>query len=246
VQLIAARRILDAWDRVGDVSPARRPAALVASLVEEKSEDDLLELPVGACDALLLQVHELLFGTAMRAICACPVCGEEFEFSASTHELLGTSVAQTPAGFREITVDGYSITYRLPTGRDVAGAGECGDIESARRHLLKSCITQASTQALPSVDPLTLPESVVNKLGEEMTKDDAHAELSFAFRCSACGRDWDEVLDVAGFLWSKIQAFAGRLLEEVHVLAVHYGWSESAILDMSARRRHAYLQMVEA
>ena len=57
---------------------------------------------------------------------------------------------------------------------------------------------------------------------------------------------WDARLRVAVFPLAEVEALASRLLWEVHDLAAAYGWRESDILALSAARRAAYLQMVQA
>jgi hypothetical protein len=49
---------------------------------------------------------------------------------------------------------------------------------------------------------------------------------------------------VAAFVWEEIEACAARLLDDVHVLARAYGWSERAILALPEMRRAAYLERV--
>jgi hypothetical protein len=49
---------------------------------------------------------------------------------------------------------------------------------------------------------------------------------------------------VVAYFWSEINAWAYRLLGEVHSLASAYGWREEDILAMSPWRRHVYLEMV--
>jgi len=51
-------------------------------------------------------------------------------------------------------------------------------------------------------------------------------------------------LDIVAFFWEEISAKANRLLEEVHTLALAYGWNEMDILSMSVRRRQFYFEMV--
>jgi hypothetical protein len=53
-------------------------------------------------------------------------------------------------------------------------------------------------------------------------------------------------LDIGRFLWTEVRRAATRLLGDVHTLAAAYGWSEQAILDLSAGRRAAYLELVGA
>ena len=52
--------------------------------------------------------------------------------------------------------------------------------------------------------------------------------------------------DIAGFFWAELDAWARRLLREIHTLARFYGWSEAEILALSPLRRRCYLEMVQA
>ncbi len=80
---------------------------------------------------------------------------------------------------------------------------------------------------------------------ERMAEVDAGAEIELALTCPACAAEWRAGFDIAGFLWSEVDAWARRRLREVHVLARAYGWRETEILALSPRRRAAYLGMVE-
>lgn len=46
------------------------------------------------------------------------------------------------------------------------------------------------------------------------------------------------------FFWDEINHWAKRLIHDVHILAVAYGWSEEKILALSPWRRQAYLDLV--
>jgi hypothetical protein len=52
------------------------------------------------------------------------------------------------------------------------------------------------------------------------------------------------MFDIVPYLWTEINAWAMRLLREIHSLATAYGWREADILAMSAVRRHWYLEMI--
>ena len=45
------------------------------------------------------------------------------------------------------------------------------------------------------------------------------------------------------FLWTEIEAWAWRMLSDVHTLARAYGWGERDILALSPTRRQFYLEM---
>jgi hypothetical protein len=69
-------------------------------------------------------------------------------------------------------------------------------------------------------------------------------ELSLA--CPDCGNAWKQDFDILSFFWAELDAWARRLLSDVHVLASTYGWTEEQTLSLSPLRRRAYLEMVMA
>jgi hypothetical protein len=71
---------------------------------------------------------------------------------------------------------------------------------------------------------------------------DPGAAIDLTFECAACARSWSERLDIVSWMWGEIDARAHGLLDDVHVLAAHYGWSEDQILDLGSARRAAYLE----
>jgi len=73
--------------------------------------------------------------------------------------------------------------------------------------------------------------------------DDPQADLQLAMVCPQCAHRWTTTFDIASFFWTELNAWALRLLREVHTLASVYGWSEAEILDLSPTRRKAYLEM---
>jgi hypothetical protein len=77
-----------------------------------------------------------------------------------------------------------------------------------------------------------------------MARADPRAEIQIELSCPACQNRRSIIFDVLSYLWSEIDDWARRLVMEVHTLASAYGWSESDIMAMSARRRHLYLQVL--
>jgi hypothetical protein len=77
-----------------------------------------------------------------------------------------------------------------------------------------------------------------------MADADPQADVRLALDCPACGHNFLAAFDVAAYLWSEVNAWAYRLLGEVHSLASAYGWREEDILAMSPWRRRVYLEMV--
>ena len=77
-----------------------------------------------------------------------------------------------------------------------------------------------------------------------MAEADPQADIQLALSCPACGHQWLSTFDIVSFFWSEINAWAYRILREVHILASAYGWREADILAMSPYRRQLYLEMV--
>ena len=77
-----------------------------------------------------------------------------------------------------------------------------------------------------------LPGSVVEAVEAAMARADPIGDLRLDLTCPACGHNELVALDVAGYVWAEVDAWARRLLEEVHVLASAYGWSEGQIVAL--------------
>ena len=71
-------------------------------------------------------------------------------------------------------------------------------------------------------------------------------QLCGSTACEACaaGQEWR--VDPAALLSAELRTGAARILDEVHVLAWHYHWSEESILDMPRWRRWRYLRLLSA
>jgi hypothetical protein len=165
----------------------------------------------------------------------------------------------------QVEMDGYRVEGRLPTSADLidvlsgpgaapAAAGRPLDTGSsngpeaasesldAPGALLRRCISVAK-RGDDDVDPASLPSGVAEAVARAMAEADPQAEVLLALDCPECGHRWSSPFDILSYLWDEIEDRATRLLREVHALASAYGWSERAILGMTARRRRLYLEM---
>ena len=77
-----------------------------------------------------------------------------------------------------------------------------------------------------------------------MSEEDPQADIRMNLICPACTNKWETRFDIVGYLWAEIDNWAYRLMGEVVVLARAFGWQEKDIVNMSARRRHLYIQML--
>ena len=88
-----------------------------------------------------------------------------------------------------------------------------------------------------------LSEDVMEAIASRLAAADPLAEVLIDLSCLACRHQWQVLLDIERFLWTKISVLARRLLQEVHALASAYGWTEREILALSPARRQSYLEM---
>jgi hypothetical protein len=89
-----------------------------------------------------------------------------------------------------------------------------------------------------------LPDEILSKVEAAMSAADPQAEVQLDLFCPSCQHNWLATFDIASFLWSEINVWAQRLLNEVHLLAKAYAWREADILAMSPTRRRFYLERV--
>jgi hypothetical protein len=226
---LADDAVLGLWERGAAVGPVERTLLLLGAALPERSREHCAEIPIGACDAEILKLRRATFGGRLSGRANCPCCREEHEFDLEVGELL----AGVPTETEIVLEDG--LRFRLPNSRDLAAIAHHNDVEAATRDLLRRCCFDAS--AAPERPPPLL-EAVEARIA---TLQGA-ADIELRFDCIACGESWTDRLDVVGYVWEEIAERARHLLDEVHGLAAHYGWSEREILSMSGARRDAYLR----
>ncbi|MER5374265.1 hypothetical protein [Streptomyces sp. NPDC002553] len=198
---------------------------------------------LAALNALLLDLRERCFGTALPCAADCPHCAEQLDVTLTTAELRppGDRTARpgaTPATGR-VRVDGHQVTYRALTGADLLAVDP--DAPGARQTLLGRCVLVVEPP-VPEGPGDTVLEAVAERLGAL----DPGADTAVVLTCPYCRHCWTAAFDLAGYVWAEVEAYARRLLHEVHVLARAYGWTEAEVLGVSPVRRQYYLEAATA
>jgi hypothetical protein len=243
MQALSASNLLRVWERALGRTPPERALALLSAACPEMSQEELAALSVGRRDRLLIALREQTFGARMTSLAACDACGESLELSFDVSDISAGDEQPQPPAELSVEREGYEARFRLPNGADLVAVARSGDEEAARAGLLERCVLSASREGA-RVAPVELPRSVVDAIESRMSDADPQADVRLALDCPACGRNFLAAFDVAAYFWSEINAWAYRLLGEVHSLASAYGWREEDILALSPRRRHVYLEMV--
>jgi hypothetical protein len=228
---LADDALLGIWERGAGCGPVERALLLLGVALPGQSLEHCAAIPIGARDTAILKLRCATFGGRLSGRANCPRCREEHEFDLDIGELLAGAPSQTESEF--MLDNGWR--FRLPDSRDLAAIAHHNDAEAAIRDLLRRCCLDAP--AAPD-----WPPSLLEAVEARIAALQGGADIELRFDCIACGKAWTDRLDVVGYVWEEITERARHLLDEVHGLAAHYGWSEQQILSMSGARREAYLQ----
>jgi hypothetical protein len=231
------------WD-ARRVSPARKVTSVLAKC-GDFSEQDAACLTVGEREALLLKLRWLTFGERMSCVLECPRadCRKKMDLDLTVGDLLLPS-SDDARRIHEASFDGWVVRFRLPEGADQEAVASLAltDESEAVQTLLNRCVISAERDGERLSE---IPALLAERLSDALAKLDPQSEIVLEARCPACGDSFRAILDTASFFFTEVAAHARTLLEEVHLLASHYHWSEAAILAIPERRRRLYLALAE-
>ena len=236
MNFLSSDSLLSVWEQGVRRHPLDRGLLLFALASPETAAEQLADLPLSRRNAALMTLYEASFGAQLAGWVDCPACGERMEFATDT------SSFPRPAATGPDLVEVGALRFRLPASRDLARLSDLSDSEAAARQLLLACAE--SPEALPEEK-----EALTALLDEVETAIEEAApwtDITVAVRCPTCAHEHAATLDIANLLWEEISNRARGLLDDVHVLARTYGWSESEILALSDARRAAYLEQVQS
>ena len=235
MRVLSMPEVLDLW-ACASVERSWRRALVLAGA---DNYDEAAEWPLGQRDERLLALRRQLLGPRMALRQQCASCRADLE-SAIDLDMLPPPPIGTPAPLEH---SGYSVRFRLPDSRMLARIEGAASVEQARAELIDCCVEHAETNGV-RVQPRELPPEVIDALGRAIDAADPRANLELSLECAVCAATFTVQFDAASCVWTELDAWARRRLEEVHLLAEAYGWTESEILSLSPRRRQAYIDLV--
>lgn len=161
----------------------------------------------------------------------CGTCGEDFDLAVEPAHL-----PVKPAGegypIATIEVEGRRLKLRSPTGEDQAAIAAMAP-ERARLILLRRLCGLPDDAALGAAAAARI-EAAIEAISPEVT-------LEVASACPSCAAEMRVSVDP----YLPLSEGGGDILEDVHVIAACYHWSEGEILSLSRARRRAYLGMID-
>ncbi len=241
---LSATGLLNIWERGSSATLVERALLILSEARPEVSWDDLAGLSIGARDSMLLRFYEETFGSSIQALCDCPGCGGITESSIDVGEILHTARVEEENRI-SLTWEDYDVRFRLPDSRDLAALLPVEDKALAAKRLFERCLIDARRDG-KAILPDSLPPGLADYVSDRIARAEPQSDVELEMTCPVCQHSWVSAFDIAAFFWSVISTWAQSLLRDVHKLALAYGWSEEAILAMSAARRQAYLEMISS
>jgi hypothetical protein len=145
-----------------------------------------------------------------------------------------------PRGSYSVDSAGYEVLFRLPNSEDVTLAS---DLDNAEQALLHRCILRVTKDGAER-SARDLPTEFTAIITAQMAAADPQAQVEIALSCVACSHKWSVGFDIVQYFWNEINAWANRLLREIHAIASAYGWRENEILSLSPARRQFYMDLI--
>lgn len=219
--------------------PTCRGASLLAGYRHEDLET-VSQWSVRERDRALFDLRGELFGNDALALATCPGCDEPLEVPLDLTSLRPGS-DHDPEPFEH---DGWRARLRSPTTQDLTALLATHDEDAALELLLKRCVTSLYRPDAASATLEQAPPAVRDLLRLHLADALDDVDIELTLECTGCGQPFTAPFDIAPFLLREIEAWAGRIQHEVHVIAVAYGWDEATILALSPRRLQAYLRLI--
>ncbi len=239
---VSASELLGVWERGLAQRPVRRALTLLTAACPETSPEELAKLSIGQRDARLLTLRQWTFGPQLIGLAICPTCGQRLELTFNVGDIQVATEVE-PKDVLALSVADYEVHFRLPNSLDLAAIADQKDVAAGRQWLLENCL-MAVHQNGEARSADQLPANIREAVVERMAQADPQADVQLALSCPSCGHQCQAAFDIVSFFWSEINAWASRILREVHTLASAYGWRETDILAMSPWRRQCYLEML--
>jgi hypothetical protein len=197
---------------------------------------DWAALTVTDFELLVAALRVQALGPRLQCGFLCPHrgCGERVELGFAMAEYLAPVRPTRPRGV--VPVEGRpgwfdldGACFRLPSAVDQVAALSGGGI----RLLVQRCL-----------EPSDLAGPARARVERAMAVMAPQVSRPVGGHCPACGAAVEAALHLPALVITELRHAAAWVLEEVHLIAGAYGWSETAILALPAPRRQDYARRI--
>jgi hypothetical protein len=194
-------------------------------------------LPVGDIDAIIVELRRAALGDRLIAEGLCGACETKVDITFSLAAYLEHRRPRTPRGAEPAQSTWwrsrrYAVTFRAPTAADVLETA--GDAQDPARALAEQCL-----RGDLSFRPRRAAERALAVLAPTLRSE-------VQATCPECAADVRLDVDARELCLEELRFLGSAVLEDIHLIASEYHWSESEILELPSSRRAAYAEYVRA
>lgn len=195
---------------------------------------DASKMSVSDRDRAMALLHMSVFGRRIAGDGKCTECDGRYDFDFDLGDLVaaiapGENTVADEVGWIE-TEEG--IRFRLPTGDDeMAAAGL--DAEAASNVIALRCVAAGAA----SED--------LHRISEAAQRIAPLVDLTLDATCPECGTVNQLAFAAERYFLSSILRERRRLLREIHLIALTYGWSYDAIVDLPRAHRRELISQID-
>ncbi len=224
-----AEALIDLAERATQLSAGRWSLALLQAAFPQAIRNDLLDLPVGTRDRLIMAVRARLVAAPLRSEPECTDCGARFELTLMPEDLgLGPDAGQTDPGARAVRIEGQELMLRPVRLSDLLEVETMSDIPQAAQLLAERVCG----------DLCGLPVEALETALEEL---DPAADIWLNTQCPDCGAEHSLAFDPVHYTAQELRQSAQQILRDVVDIARAFHWSEHDILALPDSRRTYYV-----
>jgi hypothetical protein len=224
---------MDVDFNIADVPITRHPQTALTYTLEFNPEEAPMPVPVSAGDE-----HALPAGPSgpSRSQGSEGLCSQAEPLAGLSAPAMTIGPCPGPLGpgFSQ-EGPGRIVRFRLPTGLDQEAVLDLPAAEAADALLARCLVDNGGI-------PLSPDEQAAVSAAMEQLAPAVDLELDLI--CPECGHTFLTPFDTTAFFLSEMCINGAQLLKEVHLLALHYHWSEGDILGLTRARRRAYLHLL--
>jgi hypothetical protein len=174
---------------------------------------------------------------AMTVRCDRLDCGVPLEIAIPLEAI--QSSGSPPERLSVSLANGHEVIVRPPIGADQRTWRQrhYASREDAVRAMLESLLIEGDVSGAEPHD--------VEAIADALAERDPLVAFTISYDCPSCGVSSDTAIDLEQLAVQRLVTFQRGLLGDVHALATRYGWTESEVLAIPAKRRARYRALID-
>jgi len=240
---VSTAQLMQLWESARAAPSCQFGVVILRFAAPELSEEQLLNMSTGARDGLLLRVRLQWFGPLVQSSTPCTSCKLPIEADLDLQQFTPPLTLKAP--YSECSYKGKTIRVRGLRVKDeieYATRGLSG--AKATSFILDKVIAKQCFDRQNVLKEIENDPAFFKQIEEHMEIADPWATVWLNLACQECKAEHSLLFDIKDILYNDLQNWFAEIMEQIHILARAYGWSEQEILSLSSQRRLWYCRRV--